>query len=82
MYQGCFVWGQLIELNPDLPSPTEWGWKIEDNIFQPFGQPYQKLPKYAMSSFIMDAKLAAMVVANVFKLLAMVNATETDIYSA
>ena len=32
VYQGCFVWGQL---NPTLPSPIEWGWKIEDNILQP-----------------------------------------------
>lgn len=25
-YQGVFIWGQSLTLQPNLPSPLEWGW--------------------------------------------------------
>ena len=29
VYQGCFCWGQSLISIQALPSPTEWGWKLE-----------------------------------------------------
>ena len=26
-YQGAHIWGNTLELEPDLPSPSEWGWQ-------------------------------------------------------
>ena len=26
-FQGGHVWGQALTPNPQLPSPTDWGWK-------------------------------------------------------
>ena len=48
VYQGYHVWGQLIELNPDLPPPMDWGWKIEDNILQPL---WTTLPEAAKACY-------------------------------
>lgn len=28
-YQAGYVWGQTLEANPTLPSPSEWGWKLD-----------------------------------------------------
>ena len=27
VYQGKYVWSQLLELDPYFPSPLDWGWK-------------------------------------------------------
>ena len=26
-YQACFVWGEALIKNPNLPSPEQWGWQ-------------------------------------------------------
>ena len=26
IFQGAFCWGRSLELQPDLPCPSEWGW--------------------------------------------------------
>ena len=34
-YQSGFVWGQCLIVNPDLPSPSNWGWASVDDVWQP-----------------------------------------------
>jgi len=37
VYQGGYVWGQLLIASPVLPSPTSWGWiKSDDGSFEPY----------------------------------------------
>ena len=36
VYQGGYVWGQLLIASPVLPCPISWGWmKTVDNLFEP-----------------------------------------------
>ena len=29
-YQAGHIWGQALKSNPSLPSPSEWGWKLDN----------------------------------------------------
>lgn len=31
IYQGAYVWCQTLLTQPMLPSPTDWGWKLDEN---------------------------------------------------
>ena len=33
-YQGAFVWSQCLEKEPQLPSPSSWGWKKGEQYWQ------------------------------------------------
>ena len=36
VYQGSYVWGQLLLADPKLPSPTNWGWvKTDAGLYEP-----------------------------------------------
>ncbi|KAK3857509.1 hypothetical protein Pcinc_036238 [Petrolisthes cinctipes] len=36
VFQGGYVWGQVLVLQPLLPSPTSWGWRqTEDGSYEP-----------------------------------------------
>ena len=35
VYQAGHVWGQSLILEPTLPNPKQWGWKEDDQNFQP-----------------------------------------------
>ena len=34
-YQGGHVWSQTLVVDPALPSPSEWGWHLEDSKWHP-----------------------------------------------
>ena len=34
-YQGGFVWSQCLEKEPQIPSPSSWGWKKGEQYWQP-----------------------------------------------
>ena len=37
MYQAGHIWGQALIPNPELPSPSDWGWqKDKDGAWTPF----------------------------------------------
>lgn len=37
VFQGAHVWGQSVDPQPVLPSPTDWGWsQMDDGSYQPF----------------------------------------------
>lgn len=36
VYQGGHIWGQTLQLDPVLPSPLEWGWKMAAAGWQPY----------------------------------------------
>jgi len=36
MYQAGYCWGQCLEPFPEMPSPSEWGWKrSEPQLWEP-----------------------------------------------
>lgn len=36
VYQGVYVWGQVLLPTPELPPPTSWGWtKSEKGVYEP-----------------------------------------------
>lgn len=41
-YQGGFIWGQVLNPNPDLPSPGNWGWQRCGQSWEP---PWTTLPE-------------------------------------
>ena len=36
LFQAGHIWGQVLNANPVLPSPAEFGWVKEENIWGPF----------------------------------------------
>ena len=42
VYQAGHVWGQALVPNPELPSPSEWGWQNELGTWKPL---WTKLPE-------------------------------------
>ena len=34
-YQAGHIWGQSLQLQPQLPSPAEWGWEKSGKDFRP-----------------------------------------------
>ena len=34
LYQGCYCWHQSLIPHQTLPSPENWGWKVEENTFK------------------------------------------------
>lgn len=36
VFQGVIVWGQTLVRQPLLPSPSEWGWQRQGNIWTPY----------------------------------------------
>ena len=30
-YQGGYIWGQVLQKDPELPSPSDWGWEKNDS---------------------------------------------------
>ena len=35
IYQGSFVWGQIMEQIQSLPSAADWGWKMGERTWEP-----------------------------------------------
>ena len=35
-YQAGYVWAQSTVLRPALPDATEWGWKLDKDVYHPF----------------------------------------------
>ena len=35
VYQAAYVWGQMHHTMQELPSPSNWGWTKEDDIWKP-----------------------------------------------
>lgn len=35
VYQGCFIWGQILEKLPNIPDASDWGWVLVNNQWQP-----------------------------------------------
>ena len=35
VYQGSYVWGELLSNQPILPSPDCWGWEKNNNVWKP-----------------------------------------------
>ncbi|KAK0146492.1 hypothetical protein N1851_014183 [Merluccius polli] len=36
VYQGGYVWGQMLVSTPELPSPCNWGWSKAEGHYEPF----------------------------------------------
>ena len=36
VFQGGYVWGQTLHPKQVLPSPSEWGWKCQNNRWSPY----------------------------------------------
>jgi len=49
VFQGGYVWGQVLVPQPVLPSPTSWGWRqTEDGSYEPL---WTTLPEASKSCF-------------------------------
>ena len=46
VYQAGHCWGQTLLVRPHLPSPSEWGWVLETDGWQPF---WTNLPEVTAS---------------------------------
>lgn len=33
--QGVFLWGQSLISSPNIPDPEQWGWKLNEGVYQP-----------------------------------------------
>lgn len=33
--QGVFIWGQSLTSSPNIPDPEQWGWKLNEGVYQP-----------------------------------------------
>ena len=59
-YQAGYVWGRALDANPTLPSPSEWGWKLDsEKIWAPYGVPCQEHQKAAENSLRIHVKNGA-----------------------
>ncbi len=36
VYQGSFIWSQILELRPNIPDPNEWGWQKVSGYWLPY----------------------------------------------
>lgn len=36
VYQGGYVWGQTLLRQPVLPSPSDWGWQRQNDLWSPY----------------------------------------------
>lgn len=36
VFQGCYIWGQALLKQPTIPSPSRWGWQLENDRWVPF----------------------------------------------
>ena len=36
VFQGGYVWGQTLLRQPVLPSPSDWGWQQQNNLWSPY----------------------------------------------
>ena len=36
VFQGGYVWGQTLLHQPVLPSPSDWGWQQQNNLWLPY----------------------------------------------
>ena len=57
-HQGSHVWGQVHLALPELPSPTEWGWK-KNSQWKPLWPTLPQAQHDATTSFIVPARKPA-----------------------
>ena len=58
-------WSQALVQNPQLPSPSDWGWIKKKKNGTPSGQHLLRLLNYIMNLFAASANKAAFAIANV-----------------
>ena len=44
-YQGGHIWGQTLTLNPEFPSPLEWGWRLTEHGWNPYWTTLPEAPR-------------------------------------
>ena len=59
-YQGGYVWGQALQGDPTLPSPSYWGWKRKRNYGSPWEPTWTTIAQL-MAAFFFKLLIRALI---------------------